>query len=149
MRNAISVATTAFLLCACSSPVGPIAGGKLEGTEAEWPQDWIFTDSEDNIFLETNPNDPYSVTLWGVSLDNDFFIAAVNPSSKWAENLAQDNNVVISVTGELYRGRAHPVSEVALMNRIGQRYHEKYDMEREEGETFMEDGGTLYRLSPR
>ncbi len=149
MRNAITMAITASLLCACSGPIGPIAGGKLDGIESRWPQDWTFTDSEDNIFLETNPNESYSVTLWGVSLDNDFFIAAVDPTSNWAKNLAEDNNVVISVTGKLYRGRAYPISEIGLINRIGQRYQEKYDMAREQGKTFMDDGGTLYRLSPR
>jgi hypothetical protein len=149
MRNAITLATTAFLLCACSGPVGPIAGGELEGTQASWPDDWAFTDTEDNILLETNSNDPYSVTLWGVSLDRDFFIAAVSPNAKWAEHLVQDNSVVVSVAGNLYHGRAHQVTDPDLINRIGNRYHEKYDMEDEEDKTFMEDGGMLFRLSPR
>ena len=49
MRNAVVVLFSIGLVCACSGPMGPIAGGTLEGDSAAWPEDWAFTDNTDNV----------------------------------------------------------------------------------------------------
>ena len=58
MRKTFLVLTSIILVCACSGPMGPIAGGALEGTPTPWPDDWAFTDEIENVLLETNPEDP-------------------------------------------------------------------------------------------
>lgn len=149
MRKAITLATSALLLCACSGPVGPIAGGELGGESADWPTDWTFTQDSENILLQTNSADPYSVTLWAVDVDNILYVTAVNPESQWVQNLTQDAHVVIGVAGKLYQGRAHRVMDNDEIARVGERYSEKYEMTPEEGANIIEEGGIIYRFAPR
>ena len=53
----------AMLLSSCGAPLGPIPGGKLQGITEPWPKDWSHAEDVDNVLLETNPSDPYSVTF--------------------------------------------------------------------------------------
>ena len=148
MRNAIALATT-LMLCACSVPVGPIAGSKLEGTPAEWPDDWSFSERHENFLLETNSKDPYSVTVWAVDVDGELYITAVSPENQWVKNLQMDPFVVIALDGKLYSGRAHVISDQQEMANVGKRYGTKYEMSADEGASIIDEGGIIYRLSPR
>ena len=148
MRNAIAFATT-FMLCACGGPMGPIAGNKLEGTLAEWPEDWSFTADRENFLLETNPEDPYSVTIWAVDVDGDLYITAVDSNSRWVQNIMQNSDVLVAVAGKLYPGRAHVVTDPNEMTPVGSRYGSKYEMSPEEGANILEEGGVIFRLSSR
>ena len=153
MRNAITIATKfmpiVFFLGACSGPVGPVAGTKLEGTPTQWPEDWSFSHDQENFLLETNPNDPYSVTVWAVDLDSELYITAVDPDSRWVQNISQNPLVIIAVAGKLYAGRAHVVTDPSEMGPVGLRYGTKYEMTEEEGTHIFDDGGIIYRLSSR
>lgn len=146
MRNALLVLFSIALLSACSGPVGPIAGGALEGTPAAWPDDWSFTENVENILLETRPADPYSVTLWAVHTDGEFYVAAAEDDANWVQNIAADPAVIISIQGMLYSAQADIVTSTAEANNVVQAYLAKYDMDEEE---FRREDGLLFRLSPR
>ncbi len=147
MRNAIAIALTATTLCACGAPIGPISGGHLQGTPKDWPTNWTFTDAQKYILLETNPKDPYSVTLWGVSLDDEFYIAAADPSSQWVNNLLQDPAVTVGVSGNLYIGVATVVNDRSLSQRVRQRYLTKYEIEAERFDEIGARGGMLFQIT--
>lgn len=129
--------------------MGPIAGNKLEGTTSTWPDDWSFSGEYENLLLETNPEDPYSVTVWAVDVEGELYITAVDPDSRWVQNIAQNSDVVVGVAGKLYPGRAHVITDPAEMNPVGLRYGTKYEMPPEEGANILEDGGVIFRLSAR
>ena len=126
--------------------MGPIAGGKLEGEVSAWPEDLSFTDEVENVLLETNPEDPYSVTIWGVQVDNKFFIAGVDDDSRWVENIYENPNVVLAIKDKLYPARATIVKDQGTLRSIGDAYLKKYGYAGEED--FFEDGGTLFQLKP-
>lgn len=153
MRNAIVIATKfmpiMFFLGACSGPVGPIAGSKLEGSPAQWPDDWSFTHDYENFLLETNPNDPYSVTVWAVDIGSVLYVTAVDSDSQWAQNIANNPLVVVGVAGKLYAARAHEITDPNEMDPVGLRYGTKYEMSEEEGANIIDSGGIIYRLSSR
>ena len=138
------------LLAACSQPIGPIAGGALDGEKAPWPDDWAFSFEVENVLLETNPNDPYSVTLWGVHVGRYMYAIAVDSDSRWAKNMAADSRVVLGLSGKLYNARAEVVSSEATteLAEILRAYVAKYDIDPEEGSEFVESGAILYRLAP-
>ena len=62
----------AFLLSSCGAPLGLIPGGKLEGELSPWPANWDHAEDCENVLLETDPADPYSVTIWGVGVKDEF-----------------------------------------------------------------------------
>ena len=127
--------------------MGPIPGGELEGEEKAWPADWSFSDDIENILLETNPDDPYSVTVWGVYVGSEIYITGATEESQWVKNLMTNPAARISVEGDLYRARAQQVASEDP--RILEAYVKKYGIEPEEAEEFMEQGGILFRLSAR
>jgi hypothetical protein len=144
MRNALVLVFSTGLLCACSGPMGPIPGGELEGTPTPWPEDWAFTDAVENVLLQTNPMDPYSVTVWMVNVENEIYIAAADTDSAWAQNMFQDPSVVLSVNGMLFNATARNVSDHDQLSRAVQAYLAKYDIESQED--FVQEGGALFHL---
>lgn len=147
MRKTLLVLASITLLCACSGPMGPIAGDKLEGTQAPWPDDWTFTNEIENVLLETNPDDPYSVTVWMVVDDNHPYVAAASTDSQWARNMRADDRVVLSVEGKLYAASAQPMANREVIDRIIEAYLVKYEIETQED--FVQEGGVLFRLDRR
>ena len=97
------------------------------------------------MLLETNPGDPYSVTIWGVGLQDRFYIAAGNRSSRWAENISADARVNLDVDGKLYAAFARQVSDPQTLAIVGNAFVAKYDIERDEG---FYERGAIYQLSP-
>ncbi len=146
MRAAISIVFSIAFLGACSGPMGPIPGDALEGEETPWPADWAFTDSIENVLLETNPGDPYSVTVWGVQQNGHFYIAGSSSRSNWVENIQEDNAVILSVEHKLYNALATEVTDMEEQLSILQLYIHKYEIEPDGN--FIEDGGILFKLSP-
>ncbi|NOX51468.1 MAG: hypothetical protein GXP16_13180 [Gammaproteobacteria bacterium] len=147
MRDVAALLISTGLLCACSHPMGPVAGGKLEGELTPWTSDWTFSDSVEYIFLETNPTDPYSVTLWGVHYGDNFYVAAANQESTWAANIQQDAKIVLLINDKLFKGRAQAVTAADEFHNVIAAYLKKYDIETEED--FAEEDGMLYRLTAR
>lgn len=144
MRNAVVLLLSILLVSACSSPLGPIPGGKLEGTPADWPDSWAFTDEVENVLLETNPDDPYSVTIWCVTHDNDLFIAAGDEESTWVHNIRSNSKVILNVEGKLYTALAQIETNTEVIYPVIQAYLKKYNIESEED--FVQEDGVLFRL---
>lgn len=147
MRKTFLMLASITLVCACSGPMGPIAGGELEGTPTAWPEDWTFTDAIENVLLQTNPDDPYSVTVWMVVDDNAPYVAAASTDSRWARNMRNDSRVVLSVEGMLYEASAVTVTTRDDIDRVIRAYLDKYEIE--STEDFVQEGGVLFRLQQR
>ncbi len=148
MRNAAVGVLCCTLMCACSGPVGPIAGGALEGTPMPWPENWEFTDSVENVLLETNSTeDPYSVTVWCAQDSGNLYIAAADEDSQWVVNMRADSRVLLSIEGKLVEGRTSTVSNTDEIRRVIQAYLVKYEIEKEE--YFVEEDGVLFRFDRR
>ena len=144
MRNAAVVLLSMSLLCACSGPIGPIPGGKLQGTPTPWPDDWNFSDEVENILLETNPDDPYSVTVWCVTQANNLYVAAASEESRWVQNMRNNPKVLVNIDGQLFTGIARDVSNNEEIRQVIQAYLSKYEIESEED--FVQEGGVLFRV---
>ena len=137
-----------FAMGACSSPLGPIAGGKLEGETVPWPSDWTFTDSIENVLLQTDPADPYSVTIWGVHAGGSFYIAAVSSDSRWVKKISDNNAVVLGIKHELYNAFAIRMEPDEVPREVLQAYINKYDID-PDGSSFFESGGLVFELVER
>ena len=143
------VTAACLLAAACGNPIGPIAGGKLDGQDAAWPDDWQFSDVHENVLLETDPTDPYSVTVWGVHAGSHFYVTAADGDSRWVTNIYTNNEVVLSVSGRLYAASASEVMDEEELARVLDAYIGKYDISPEEGTDFIEQGGVVFRLTAR
>ena len=147
MRNEAFIGLLVCFAAGCSQPIGPIAGNELEGEPAEWPDDWAFADDVDKYLLETNPDDPYSVTIWGITHNGEFFISAANKENQWAEFIDKDNRVRLSVDGALYSARAIRITDRdKITETTVPAYDNKYEYDYEGN--FIEDG-ILYHIVPR
>jgi len=81
---------TACLIGALAcGPIVMIPGGALDGEVEPAPSDWTFSDEIKTVQLETSPDDPYSVNIWGVGVGQDFYVASGSSSNAWAEHLLQ------------------------------------------------------------
>ena len=134
----------ALTVSGCSGPIGPIAGGALEGTVKPWPQDWAFAAERENILLQTNSVDPYSVTLWGVSVDEYYYVASSSQQNQWTVNLQNDPQILLGIEGNLFSGVATVVTDSDEAQKVLEQYSLKYDFYVEEGES---DEGVIYRLT--
>jgi len=92
-------------LLACG-PLVMIPGGELSGEVKPVPLDWSFSDAAETVQLETRPENPYSVNIWGVGLGVDFYVASGKADNAWAENIAADDRVRLRIDGSIYEMRA-------------------------------------------
>ena len=144
MRNAVLVLFSLALASACSGPMGPIPGGELQGTPAPWPEDWSYTDDIENVLLQTRPQDPYSVTIWIVTVEDKVYIAAGDEDAKWVQYMRANPNVILSVNGKLINAVVANVTANEEINRVVQAYLTKYEMDEED---FVEEDGLLFELN--
>ena len=135
----------AVLLSSCAAPLGPIAGGKLEGEVSPWPANWDHAEDCENVLLETDPADPYSVTIWGVGVRDEFFVGASTRSNQWARKIENDPRVVLAVDGTLYQAHAEILTDAATAETVANKFFDKYDMDPDN----LEGGGAFYRLTRR
>ena len=133
----------AVLLSSCGAPLGPIPGGELHGVHNPWPSDWSYVEDIENVLLETNPDNPYSVTIWGVGIGEDFFVGASKRSNQWARNIEANPHVTLDVEGKLYPALAVRVVDAELSNTLGEKFIAKYDMD---PETLATNDGAFYHL---
>ena len=113
-----------------------------------WPESWEFTDSVENVLLETNSTeDPYSVTVWCARVGDNLYIAASDEDNQWVVNMKSDPRVLLSIEGKLVEGRTSIVSNTDEIRRVIQAYLVKYEIENEEN--FVEEEGVLFRFHRR
>ena len=133
-----------FLGC---GPMGPIPGGSLSGRVQAIPEDWSAARDIDIVQIETRPDDPYSINIWGVAVGKDFFIASgEGAESAWVEHLTQNPLVKLRIGKSVYPLKAVRVEDEDELLRVGERYSEKYDLESEESSA---DKVWIFRLDRR
>jgi len=121
-------------LCVACGPIGPFSGGHLSGDEAGWPADWNSAADVTEIQLETGLEDPHSVNLWIVVVDDEAYIATslligseVPEEREWVRNVDADPRVRVRVDGIIYPARLETVvKDPALKVRILEAYQSKY-----------------------
>jgi hypothetical protein len=136
-----------FFVFGCG-PIGPFPGGRLSGQVASsLPDDWTFSDAEENVQLETRPSDPYSVNVWSVGIGDRIYVASGRGGeSNWVAHIAEDPNVRLRVGGTIYELRAVRVSAEVDGDRFVEGLMRKYDWEPSARER---DRAWLFRLDPR
>jgi hypothetical protein len=128
-------------------PVSMLPGGALSGTVAPAPADWSFTDSVKTVQLETRPDDPYSVNIWGVAARGAFYVASGRgESNTWAKHLLADPRVRLRVNEDLYELSAVRTDDPAERDAFLEAAHRKYDFEVEDDQRTE---AVLFRLEPR
>ena len=140
LRVAVMAALFLFLGC---GPTLVLPGGKLSGTPSPAPADWKWTDEVSTIQLETRPDDPYSVNIWVIGLDDGLYVHAGTNRSTWVENMDANSSVRVRVDEKIYDLIASRVEEQAEFDAFANRYEEKYGM-RPRNEDARE--AFLYRL---
>jgi len=146
-RNVLLVLSLALApaLAGCG-PFVLFPGGALEGSAAEAPESWAFTDDVSTIQLETNPVDPYSVNIWVVALDGSLYVHAGDNRAQWIENMEADPDVRLQVEDSIYDLRAARVASQDEFDRFADAYEKKYGR-RPGNENATE--AYLFRLSAR
>lgn len=134
-----------LVLVGCG-PIVMIPGGSLSGETKAVPSDWSFSDEVDTVQLETRPEDPYSVNVWGVGVKDRFYIAAGDPASEWARNMAEDPEVRLRIDGSIYELRATLVENEAEIQVVLAALQRKYDFE---PEPEQRETAAVFRLEPR
>lgn len=138
----------ALLLALGCGPLVMIPGGALSGAVKPVPGDWSFTDSVETVQLETRPEDPYSVNVWGVAAGGGFYIASGRgESAAWAKHIAADPRVRLRVGEDIYELRAVHTTDEAEINAALEAIQKKYeDFEPDEEQRQQ---AILFRLEPR
>ncbi len=110
-------------------------GGELRGALASSAiDDWGFTDEVEFVQIETRPDRPYSVQVYGVGSGDAFYIAsqgwrgALGSTSRarWIGHLAEDPRVRLRVGETLYELEAVRVEDDFEVERVRELFLAKY-----------------------
>ena len=106
-------------------------------------EDWSFTEDSGEIFIETVTSYwiPHSVTVWCVTVGNEFYVAADDADKKsWVANVARDPNVRLKIGDKVYEQKLVPVTDAATIASIDSGFARKYEYEEEEADDDMTVG---------
>ena len=142
--RSIAAGLFACLLLAACGPIFMIPGGALSGTVTPAPDDWSFTEAIENFQLETRPSDPHSVTIWGVAMNEHFYVGT-SPDTAWGQYVADDPRVRLRAGDELYELRAEP-GDPAERDAVWAAIQRKYDYALE---AEQKESGIFFRLVAR
>lgn len=135
-----------LVLAGCSGDWIPFASGELEGEPAPIPAGWSGVADASVIQLESNPEEPYSVNLWVIGMDDALYVHAGANRATWVENIEADPRVRLGHDGHVYELRATRVTSAADFERFSEIYRDKYGnypRNRDVAQAY------LYRLVPR
>lgn len=153
-----------LLATACGPKLFVVPGGELQGTLIAGPvENWSFTDDVKRLQLETRPEAPYSIHLFGVSSGEAIYVASQGwravmgggtQNARWVSYVAADPRVRLRVGTRLYERQAIPVKRESELARVKQLFQKKY---REDAENWGfwqhqdHEGNAplVYRLEPR
>lgn len=145
VRSALALAALVALV-GCGGPFVLLPGGELEGETAPAPESWAFTDEVSTIQVETRPEDPYSINIWAVAMDEYLYLHAGANRTTWIEHLEVDPLVRARIEGTIYELRAEKVDGEDEFARFANAYEEKYSV-RPRNENIAEV--YVYRLGAR
>ena len=121
------------------------AGGKLNGEVLPTPNDWSFSDSTMLVQLETNPKNPYSVNIWGVGIDSNYYVAAGQASeAAWAIHIERNHAVRLRIGNSIYLLEADRTTDMNELLNVTTAFEKKYGSSQEWVNTAW-----VYRLAPR
>ena len=142
----VALVLTLTLTLGCG-PLLTLPGGALSGEIRPTPSDWSFTDSVEHVQLETRPEDPYSVNIWGIGVGDVFYVfSAFGPDAEWAQNIAADPRVRLRVEDAIFELSAAATSDDGELDAFLAAAKTKYDFEPDPEET---EEWVLFRLTPR
>ena len=129
-------------------PIGPLSGRMLSGTEAPYPADWAFTNDHNTIAVETQPDDPHSVTTICLVVDGQLYVPAQNGSEKrWTEYVVDDARVRLKIGDTIYPAnavRVEPADREPFVEAARAKYSRLMGDDDE-----MPDDIWLFRIEPR
>ena len=109
-------------------PLGPIPGPKLRGTLVEEPvADWSSIGAVKVIQIETDPEDPYSVSTWVTRVGNQIYVFASDDESPWVQNIIQDPLVRVRIEGRIHGLRALGVTDLEIKRVFLEAMKAKYE----------------------
>lgn len=126
-------------------PLGPIPGGAFVGPVNPEPDpDW--SQIEDVIELEIRPEEPWSLSIWGVEIDGELYVpSASGARRRWPPVALADPRVRVRTGGQIYERRIEKVEPGPLRTRVIQALAEKYGFD-----STQDDGSTwVFHLAPR
>jgi hypothetical protein len=142
----ILIFLSAFILVGCE-PMGPIPGGQLSGEVKPIPDNWSAYSGVELLQLETRPDDPYSLNIWGVGLGKDYYIASGGGGeSSWVDHIIDNPEVRLRIENTIFQLKAVRVTDEEELGLVLKRYKEKYEMEAQ-GEDAAQ--AWLFRLDRR
>jgi hypothetical protein len=133
-----------------NGPIGPIAGGRLDGTERTAPADWDFTDEHFTIAVEVQPDDPHSVTVVCFVSDGELYVPARDAAEKdWPQMALADGRARLRVGKDLYSVQLVKVEDDSERERVFLAAGEKYPRLAEQSGGQIPEGVWLFRAEPR
>lgn len=143
----LCLASIVALAAAGCEPMFVFAGGELAGTEQPVPSSWKFAEDVDTVQIETRPDDPYSVNVWGVGVDRSFYVAASDAAdAAWARAIEAEPRVRLRIGDDIYRLFATRTDDPAELADVIDAYVDKYGGERDR--SFIQHAW-VYRLGSR
>ena len=137
------------------NPIGPFAGGALSAPQAGQP----YTAFEeiagvDTVFLETRPQDPYSVQTWVISVQDQLYV----PTSlimgdeaeqrTWVQNLLANPELRVQIGAQVYPMIAERVVDADQHRMVLEAFQQKYASELPEIDDHAANGW-IFQLSAR
>ena len=125
----MTVRFPAFVLLSLALACGPtllLPGGELSGTPSTPPSDWSSTDEVSTIQLETRPDDPYSVNIWAVGIEDKLYVHAGANRAAWVENMESDPDVRVRIEETIFDLRASRVEDQSEFDAFANAYDAKY-----------------------
>ena len=104
-----------------TDPIMMISGKSLSGEEVAYPNDWLFTNEYKTVKVETNPENPHSVTTLCFVREGKLIIPAQEGhTKKWPQYVLEDNRVRIKVGDRIYPVSLSLIEKDAKIREIGQ-----------------------------
>ncbi len=142
-----SLLGTCTLLAGCGEdPFIVLPGGALAGEVADPPADWSEHKDVDEVQLETQPEDPYSVNLWVAAIGPDIYVATGEDGTNWTENIDRQRDVRLRIGTTVFELEARAVTDQAERASVAAEYVRKYDVDVDDN---WVQAGKIYRLDRR
>lgn len=124
---ALAVVGAGIARLVINGPIGPLVGGRLDGSQRAAPADWNFTDEHFTIAVEVQPADPYSVTVVCFVSAGELYIPARNAAEKdWPQMALADGRARVRVGDDLYPVQLVKVEDDSERERVFKAASEKY-----------------------